>query len=67
MFMFWLQLLFPPSAEQARLVRKEINNTYASKRAEYVEQLKEWMQTQPHLPRNYGAYKNGEKSAFWKC
>lgn len=47
------RLLFPPTAEESRLVRKEINNSYASKRAEYVEQLKDWMQTQPHLPRNY--------------
>ncbi|XP_034231247.1 alpha-tocopherol transfer protein-like [Thrips palmi] len=47
------RLLYPPTAEQARLVRRELNNTYASKQAEYVDQLKEWMQTQPHLPRNY--------------
>lgn len=47
------RLLHSPSAEEARNVRKEINNNYADKQREYVQQLKDWMQTQPHLPRNY--------------
>ncbi|KAK3910648.1 Alpha-tocopherol transfer protein-like [Frankliniella fusca] len=46
-------LLHSPSAEEARQVRKEINNTYPDKQRDCVRQLKDWMQTQPHLPRNY--------------
>lgn len=49
-----MQLLYSPTAEEARLVRKEINNNYSTKAEESVQQLKDWMQAQPHLPRNYG-------------
>lgn len=37
-------------------MRKEINNNYSSKTQECVQQLKEWMHSQPHLPRNYGEF-----------
>ncbi|KAJ1520158.1 hypothetical protein ONE63_004374 [Megalurothrips usitatus] len=47
------RLLLSPTAEEARLVRKEINNNYSTKQQEYVQQLREWMHAQPHLPRNY--------------
>lgn len=46
--------LLGPDDNQMKLITKEINETDEKRIEQNTQLIKEWLNCQPHLPRNYG-------------